>query len=125
MNDQEKGGGNVNIGDIGSNFSGKIDIRTNQPPAQPVEQPTTKHDEPAQMDPIQRELQNRLHKGLNKYFDVGEVKTLCFELGIDYEELVGETSRGKNRELVKYCARHQLLEELQAACRQARPKISW
>ena len=41
-----------------------------------------------------------------------EVRTLVFELGIDYDELAGETKTGKLRELLRYVQRQDQLPRL-------------
>jgi hypothetical protein len=46
-------------------------------------------------------------------FDLDELQTLCFELGIDYQILGGETKVAKVRELIRYCERHYKTGELQ------------
>ena len=46
------------------------------------------------------------------YFNDGELRDLCFDLGIDYENLGGEGKAGKARELVAYCVRHNRLTDL-------------
>lgn len=123
MSDQDKSSGSIQVGDIGDNFSGSFSI--NQNVNQPPPAPEKRADEPEQLSPVLRELRNKLFKALNKHFNEGEVKELCFELGIKYEDLEGETRRGKNRELVDYYARRQKLEELHDACRKARPQLNW
>lgn len=127
MNDQEKTSGNIEIGDVGNNFSGSISINqnVNQPPPSRSTAEDRDDDMLDQLDPVQRDLRNKLFKGLNKHFNAEEVEDLCFELGISYEDLKGETRRGKNRSLVDYLARRQQLAELQAVCRQARPQANW
>ena len=43
-----------------------------------------------------------------------EVRTLVFELGLDYDELAGETKSGKLRELLLYLRRQEQLPRLLA-----------
>jgi len=66
-----------------------------------------------------------LHQKLNQYFDREELITLCFGLGIDYDNLRGEGKAAKARELVQYCERHGLTEKLVQACARSRPQVSW
>ena len=49
------------------------------------------------------------------HFSDGELRDLCFDLGIDYESLPGEGKSAKARELVAYCQRRDRLAELEAA----------
>ena len=58
---------------------------------------------------------------LDKYFNDDELRGLCFELNIPYEDLGASTKSGKARELVAYCQRRTRLVELEAACRRLRP----
>lgn len=67
----------------------------------------------------------RLRELLTTRFDEGELRTLCFDLGIDYDDLPGAGKADKARELVSYCARHARLADLPARGRQVRPDISW
>ena len=55
------------------------------------------------------------------YFNDSELRDLCFNLSIDYENLGGDAKPGKARELVAYCQRHNRLAELEATCRRLRP----
>lgn len=74
----------------------------------------------------QNENLTRLRQNLTTCFNVSELQTLCFDLGVDYENL---PSRGKDdltRELVMYCQRHNLLPHLVDKCRALRPQVqSW
>ena len=58
-------------------------------------------------------------------FDLEELRTLCFELGIPYDELGGEGLRGKGRELLLYAERHGWLPQLLTALRRERPTVDW
>lgn len=62
---------------------------------------------------------------IHEYFNVSELRTLCFNINIDYEDLIGETKEDKVRELLLYCTRHGSVTELVNACRQARPQVDW
>jgi hypothetical protein len=54
-------------------------------------------------------------------FSESELRDLCFDLGIDFEELPGETKSDKARELIAYCLRRGLVFELLTQCAQLRP----
>lgn len=60
-----------------------------------------------------------------RHFNLEEVRTLCFELGIGYEDLGGEGLRGKLRELILHADRRNLLDELLDALRRERPAVAW
>jgi hypothetical protein len=65
-----------------------------------------------------------LRTALVQHYSDGELRTLCADLGIDYESLPGSGKVDKARELVAYAQRHGRLEELLATVRQERPHVS-
>jgi Effector-associated domain 7 len=62
---------------------------------------------------------------LAQHFNAGELRGLCFALGIDYDDLPDEGKRAKARELILYAQRHNRLADLLAACRRLRPTAAW
>ncbi len=58
-----------------------------------------------------------LHHFLEAHYDLEELRTLCFELGVDYDSLTGEGKSAKARELITYCERHDVLDKLVTAMR--------
>ncbi|WP_420645799.1 GTP-binding protein [Candidatus Leptofilum sp.] len=62
---------------------------------------------------------------LNSYFKQNELETLCFDLGIDFENLPGNTKEEKARELMLFCEREDRIHDLQEAVRERRPHIEW
>lgn len=65
-----------------------------------------------------------LRQKLEDHFNKEELCTLCFDLGIDHENLPSAKD-GMVRELVKYCVRHRRISELAEACQDRRPNVSW
>ena len=63
----------------------------------------------------------QLHRFLVDHFNLEELKTLCFNLGIEYEDLGGEGRSDKARELVRAMQRRTRLEHLVAHLSIARP----
>ena len=63
----------------------------------------------------------QLHQFLVAHFSLEELKTLCFNLGVEYEDLAGEGRSDKARELVKAMQRRTRLEHLVAHLAIARP----
>jgi Effector-associated domain 7/Domain of unknown function (DUF4062) len=59
------------------------------------------------------------------HFDLEELKTLCFKLGVDFDSLRGEGKAAKARELVMYLQRRGQLERLIAELKESRPNIAW
>jgi hypothetical protein len=76
----------------------------------------------APFSPKQRRL---LHGMIEEYFNDNELRTLCFDLNIDYESLPAEGKAGKARELVAYAQRHKLTDDLIERCRELRPHNAW
>jgi hypothetical protein len=67
----------------------------------------------------------QLRQLLTDHFDAEELCTLCFDLGVDYDNLRGEGKTNKVRELVAYLERRGRIPELVATCHHQRPKVSW
>ena len=61
-----------------------------------------------------------LRKVLNEQFSADELRDLCLDLGLDYENIAGETKVAKARELVLYLQRRGELDRLVAAIRAVR-----
>jgi hypothetical protein len=53
---------------------------------------------------------------LEKYFNDSELRDLCFELQIDYENLPGNGKASKARELILFCERQGRTRDLAEAC---------
>ena len=71
------------------------------------------------------ELLTQLRQLLSKRFSDGELRTLCFDLGVEYEDLPGAGKADKARELVDYMDRYDRLADLVRVGRQARPDVPW
>lgn len=64
----------------------------------------------------------QLNQFLNQYFSLGELRTLCFELGIPYEDLEGGEARAaKVLALVQYAQRHGLYDAVVTHAQAQRP----
>ena len=66
----------------------------------------------------------RLRQNIAEHFTKDELRTLCFDLGIEHENLP-ETKDGMARELVAYCERTGRVPELVEKCKGLRPKVAW
>ena len=62
---------------------------------------------------------------LVNHFNLSELINLSFDLGIDAENLAGQTKEDKARELISYCARRGTLPGLIERCEQLRPNVAW
>jgi hypothetical protein len=58
-------------------------------------------------------------------FNTEELKTLCSDLGLDYDNLGGDGKEAKARELIAYLNRRGELARLVAYCTNARPTYPW
>jgi hypothetical protein len=68
---------------------------------------------------------SKLLQDLDKHFSEEDLRTLCFELGEDYENLPAQGKAGKARELILQLGRVGRVLELIDRCRKLRPNISW
>ena len=66
-----------------------------------------------------------LREGVTSAFNEDELRTLCFDLGVEYEDLDAIARDGKARELVATMHRAGRLGELVSACRKQRPNTPW
>jgi hypothetical protein len=70
-------------------------------------------------------LLSNLHQGMVKTYSLEELRTLCMELGVDYENLGGDGKDGKIRELISYLNRRRQLSKLIEKCKMERPDYPW
>lgn len=67
-----------------------------------------------------------LAKKLEIHFSLEEIKHLCFELGIEYQNLEGrETLKDKSRELVLFMHRREEIAELEKKMKEERPGVDF
>jgi hypothetical protein len=83
----------------------------NRPPQQPASQAP-----PGSVDRWQ------FYNNLLKYFNNSELDAICFNLGIDKENLGGDDKPARARELIQYCERNSMFEQLVAVCKEMRPQ---
>ena len=67
----------------------------------------------------------RLHQNIAAYFGDEELRSLCFDLGVDYADLPASNKDGMARELVAHMERRGRIPELVAVCRKLRPNVEW
>ncbi len=67
----------------------------------------------------------RLRQMLVERFSEDELRTLCHDLGVDFEVLGGHGKAGRARELVAYLERRERLDDLVRAGRLHRPDVAW
>jgi hypothetical protein len=66
-----------------------------------------------------------LHEQIDRYFNFSEVKTLCFNLGVDYENIPGDIRSAFIRNLIISLAKRDRLQELVDLARRERPRVNW
>lgn len=71
------------------------------------------------------ELLTQLRQLLAKRFSDGELRTLCFDLGVEYDDLPGQGKADKTRELVTYMNQHDRLADLVRVGQGSRPDVPW
>jgi HEAT repeat protein len=72
-----------------------------------------------------QEYLSQLRQNLTKYFNEDELRTVCFDMKISYDDLPGEGLTGKARELVAFLQRRNQIAQLVEICSVQRPHIAW
>jgi hypothetical protein len=67
----------------------------------------------------------QLRKLLIRYFDMPEFQILCFDLGVDHEELLGLNKPTKMQDLISYLQRRNELHLLIGEVKKQRPSVNW
>lgn len=67
----------------------------------------------------------QLRENITASFDDEELRTLCFDLGLQYDNLRGEGKAAKVRELITRLERTKHMDELLALVQSRRPEIPW
>ena len=62
---------------------------------------------------------------IDRHFTDAELRLLCYDLAIEYENLPGEIRVAKAQSLVEYCRRHNQLPDLDARLRELHPAVAW
>ena len=65
------------------------------------------------------------HDQLAAMFNLDELREICFELGVRFEQLPGETLNVKALELYQFMERRGDLYRLAAICQEKRPEGNW
>lgn len=66
-----------------------------------------------------------LHKQIDQLFNMEDIRSLCLELGIDFDNVAGEIKSGRIRELILQMARRDELRRLIDHLRLERPNAVW
>jgi Effector-associated domain 7 len=62
---------------------------------------------------------------LDKHFNMEELRTLCFDLDVDFDNLRGEGKTGKARELVVFLDSHDRIHEIVEIGSKLWPGVPW
>lgn len=68
---------------------------------------------------------SQLAQALDRYFNSAELRELCHDLGVEYENLGGKSKSEKALELIQYCERHGRTDDLINTIQRARPNVDW
>ncbi|MDX1616641.1 MAG: hypothetical protein R3300_20200 [Candidatus Promineifilaceae bacterium] len=74
-------------------------------------------------DPQERPDQVKLRNLLRDSFSEDDLRDLCFDLGLDYDNLPGDGKAAKAREIVIYFGRRQRLPDLAEHLGRTRPDL--
>ncbi len=66
-----------------------------------------------------------LRQNIVSSFNLDEIRGICMDITINYEELSGETLSARAGSLVAYCQRRQLLTVLITRCAELRTRLNW
>ncbi len=80
---------------------------------------------PQEEESLRHKQLAQLRQNLVDSFSDDELRTLCFDLGVDYDTLPSGGKEGTARELVAYLERRRRLLDLIDLCRQRRPNVLW
>lgn len=73
----------------------------------------------------QSDFRAKLRQDLTDYFSEEELRTLCFDMALDYESLPAQGKAGKAREIVAQVERNGATTKLIEQCRLLRPNVQW
>ncbi|MCP4425441.1 MAG: NACHT domain-containing protein, partial [Chloroflexi bacterium] len=62
---------------------------------------------------------------IDQHFSDDELRQLCFDLSIAYENMPGDTRISKAQSLIQHSLRHNRLPDLGARCQELRPTVTW
>lgn len=92
----------------------------------PTDSPTASHANEIATAPLNHlQVASRFGKLLTKWFNEAELRTLCLDMGYDYENLPGRAKPERAQELALLSMRENTFAKLQAACKKERPHVNW
>ncbi|MCB8924023.1 MAG: hypothetical protein H6652_00185 [Ardenticatenaceae bacterium] len=95
-------------------------------PQDPTDSPAASHADEIETAPLNHlQVASRFGKLLTKWFNEAELRTLCLDIGYDYENLPGRAKPERAQELALLSMRENTFAKLQAACKEERPYVTW
>jgi hypothetical protein len=79
---------------------------------------------PRKREQTMSKAKSQVHHFIVEHFDAEELRTVCFNLGIRYDDLRGEGHIAKARELVLWAERREMLDDLLNELQQSRPDLA-
>ena len=70
-------------------------------------------------------FQSDLRKGIDKSFSLADLRTICFDLDVNYDNLAGEEKGKKIIELINYLKNRGQLNFLLEKVKAERPHYPW
>lgn len=78
------------------------------------------------LSPIQLRYQRQLKQLLTRHFSMEEIRSLCFDLGVDFDELAGGSKTSKIEALLsRYQSRNGWMGQLVEQGKAVRPDLDW
>lgn len=70
-------------------------------------------------------LRQQLHAQMHVHLDINDLHNLCFDLGVDFDDLGGGGKDGRIRELILLAVQRGMMDELLGRLAEIRPKVIW
>jgi hypothetical protein len=119
----EKPSGGVSIGNVSGGITGSIiaggDVTIGRAAKPAPQEPE------AEAASTPANLLAWLHQNIATHFGDEELRSLCFDLGVDYAVLSASNKDAMARELVAHMERRGRIPELVEMCRKLRPNVEW
>jgi hypothetical protein len=74
---------------------------------------------------LSKEVLNGLYVSISACFSLNDIVGVCWDLGIDYDEIIGTNKETKIKNLIDYFVRRNRLQELISYCVAIRPNATW
>ena len=83
--------------------------------------------------PVQREVRDTdelkpivsIHDAMVEFFNLTELQTFVFDIGVFWDKLPGESLQSKVRELILHCERNEIMHRLIRQLHEDKPHLDW